>query len=219
MSAGGYCYYDRGVVYEVFYRNLTFYTKELFVRAGGKIVQLDLPDHVKFSSFRDHCLITLRKDWAVNATTYTSGSLLTIPLAALLAKDMAKLAVLFEPGARTSLKSFLGTKDYLVISVLDNVRTKLLYLRFDAAAQGGAGGWVDEKRPWSFPNMARCVPDAVSADDSNDLWLIRTGFTAPTTLFLGSAQKGVEPKEVKKLPEQYAAAGKSSSPCCRDRRT
>lgn len=55
--------------------------------------------------------------------------------------------------------------------------------------------------------MNRAAISAIDPDVDDRLWLIRTGFTAPTTLFVGSAIEGVEPTVVKQLPSQYNADG------------
>ena len=49
---------------------------------------------------------------------------------------------------------------------------------------------------------------ALSPDDSNDVWVIRTSFTAPTTLYLSSADETfADFKLIKQLKGQYDAEG------------
>ena len=64
----------------------------------------------------------------------------------------------------------------------------------------------DGREPFSFPDFASVYAQGDDADATDDIWLTRTGFTAPTTLFLSTAKpSSAEPEVVKQLPSMYNA--------------
>eukprot|EP00039_Didymoeca_costata_P024962 m.11957 g.11957 ORF g.11957 m.11957 type:complete len:708 (+) comp4563_c0_seq2:125-2248(+) len=203
VAVSGYSYYDRGHTYELVDRAMTFYTSQKFLRRDGKLIKVEVPDDTELSTFAGHFLISLRKEWKLQGKVYPSGSLLSAPVDSLIAGDTSDITPLFVPGERTSLEHHVGTLNYLVLIVLDNVQTKLQYWKYDHKEST----WINEERSWSPPDMARVSAIALSPDEDDQLWLIRTGFTAPTTLFLGSAAGNVDPVEVKQLPAQFNATG------------
>lgn len=167
------------------------------------MTKIDVPDDVEVSTFADQLIIELRKPWTVNGVEYAAGSLLAVQARAYIAGDCTGLTILFAPTSRTSLDRYSGTLNYLVLHVLDSVQTKLVYWKYDYTTQT----WVDEARTWAFPNMARASASGIDPDSSDDLFIIRTGFTEPTALFLGSAAPGIEPEELRRLNPQFDSSG------------
>eukprot|EP00729_Bicosta_minor_P001270 gene1270-30262_t len=206
VSVNGYWYHDRGSEWEFVSRGMTFYTSEKYIRsADGVLTRLQIPDHTEVSTFADQLTISLREDWqATESQNYAGGSLLAIPLSSFLAGDLSKLQVLFKPSARAAMESFSGTKNYLIVALLENVQSKLKYWKYDYDAHI----FVDDGRePFSFPDFATVYAQGDSPDVTDDVWLTRTGFTAPTTLFYSTAEPTTaEPEVIKQLPAMYNAA-------------
>jgi prolyl oligopeptidase len=63
--------------------NLTpeFFRGTNYLRLGGRLVKLDLPEDAQMRGFfKDQMLVSLRSDWAVGGTTYPQDALLAIDL-------------------------------------------------------------------------------------------------------------------------------------------
>ena len=121
-------------------------------------------------------VLELREDWTVDGKTYKSGSLLTAPLKPWL-KGKKKIQVLFEPTKSTSLSYFTTTKDYLILTLLEDVKSKIQILEKD-------------KKQWNevavsgIPEFGRLRITPVDSDDSNEYWLT-VEFYYADSLYLG----------------------------------
>ena len=122
-QVGGSAYLDRGCRYEMRVRSLTFYTSshELSV-AGGAFATVAVPSDANVGTFSDQMVISLRSAWL----GHEAGSLLAAPVAAFMAAedDAARGALLFSLFAPTDTCSLLSsseTKNYLVVSALEDV--------------------------------------------------------------------------------------------------
>merc|ERR1719509_65811 len=134
--------------------------------------------------------------------------------------DWSKAMALFTPTPSRSLSSTTQTKDYLVLKVLEDVRTGLEFWRFDAdgrtwtreVKEGGDAVPVGlefwrfdaDGRTWTREEQeVREGGDAVpvgqdvdvaspcrDASADNDLWLFRNGYLVPNALELASAEDG-----------------------------
>ena len=101
-------------------------------------VRVPVPDDAGVTTFGDQLMVTLRTPWL----DHPAGALLAAPLEPFMrAKDDAArapmLTVLFEPTDTCSLEARSATKNYLILSALDNVVTELRFWRYDAAAASG----------------------------------------------------------------------------------
>src|SRR5262245_31980822 len=123
VSVTGVSIHDHGRTYDFVDRRLTFFTDETFVRRADKWVRLDKPADADVQTFRDHLLLSLRSDWTAAGKTYASGSLLAANFDDYLKGDR-KFAVLFTPAERKSLEDISATRDYLILTELDNVRSR-----------------------------------------------------------------------------------------------
>jgi prolyl oligopeptidase len=114
---------------------------------------------------------------------YTGGSLLAIPRDAFLAGDMSKIQVLFKPTNRSAMETFSGTRNFMMISVLENVQSKVLFWKYDFNAKL----FVDADRPaFTFPDFGTVHVQGHNPDVDDNVWFTRTGFTSPTTLMYGN---------------------------------
>ena len=217
ISAGQYAYFDRGFVHEFQYRSLTFYTSRRWHRTPKDLakvtadaddtpfVLVPVPDDHSFSTFGDAATIELRKDWTPvkGGATHLAGSLLSAPLAAVMAGDFCALVVLFAPTASTSLESQSGTKDYLVLKVMEDVRAVLKFWKYE-----GGGKWSDAT-PAGGGAVAPGEDVSVSAvwpDASNELWLYRDGYLVPDSMDLTNAEDSCASTEpLKSKPSMFNA--------------
>ncbi len=182
--------------YDFARRSPDFFSSETFLIREGRLVKLDMPADVgDFDIFKKQMLISLRTDWKPAGTTFKQGSLLTIDFERFLA-GKRNFRVLFQPTERTSLASFSSTKDLLLVSILDNITSRLFEFRFQA------GEWPQTEI--RVPRMGAAGVMATS-DLSNDYFLTYTDFLTPTTLQV--VRSGGLPQTVKTMPVFFNAEG------------
>ena len=188
-----YGYRDQAKGYErdFVYRGMTFYTNEVFLLRDGKSVRLDKPDSANASVHQNWLMLQLRDDWNVANTTHAAGSLLACKLESFLAGER-KFEVLFAPTERSSLSGFSGTKNHVLLSVLDNVRTRVFVLTATDK------GFTRELLP-GLPEFGTVSAGAVDEEDSDDYFLTVTDYLTPTSLLLGTIGKGPA-QPLKSLP-------------------
>ena len=189
--------HDHGQLYELLWRNPSFFTDELFLRRGEEWSKIDKPADARVETFANQILLRLRSDWTVGGKTYLAGSLLAADFVSYL-RGERKFAVLFEPSECKALASMSATKSYLILNELDNVRSKAYALR-------------RENRQWTRSQLA--TPDfgslrvrGVDADESDDYFMTVNDFLTPSSLFLGTVGSAA-PEKLKALPEFFSAAG------------
>ena len=182
ISVGAYYSHEPEYEKTIVYQGLTFYTNRIFIFVDGQkgLVQIDKQDSANLSFWKDMIVLELREDWTVDGTTYKSGSLLTAPLKHWL-KGKKKIQVLFEPTKSTSLSSFTTTKDYLILTLLDDVKSKIQILE-------------KEKKQWNevavsgIPEFGRLRITPIDYYDSNEYWLTVRDFITPDSLYIGNVE-------------------------------
>jgi len=222
VAASQYSYYDRGFQHEFQRRSITFYTSKHWYRAPADFntpasdesvpfEPVPVPDDIaQLSTFADAATIELRTEWCPPGCdeAFPAGSLLTAPMADVMKEDFSGMKALFVPTDAASLQSSSGTKDFLVLKVLENVRTVLRFWRYD-----GGGEWVDVTAPPSDEGGAVPVGQDVSVsaiwpDEDNLMWLMRDGYLVPDVLELANAEDGCMATEVlKSKPAMFNSDG------------
>ena len=177
-------------------RAITFYSGETHLRVGEKFVKLDLPVDALVDTFKEFITITLRSPWAVGGRTYAAGALLAAPWDTFLAGDR-NFDVLFAPAPRTSLVGVTTTREHLILTELDNVRSRLSLLT--------RAGSTWQRTPRPVPEFGTVSVSSID-EDSDDYFLNVTGFLTPSSLYLGTI--GQEKRELlKQLPAFFNSDG------------
>jgi prolyl oligopeptidase len=189
--------HDHGRTYEFIERGLTFFTDETFVRRGDKWARIDKPADAEIYTFRDQLLLRLRSDWTVAGKTYAGGALLAADFDDFL-KGGRKLTALFEPTERKSLEDVSATKNYLILTELENVRSRPYLLRLSR------GEW--KRTPMEVPAFGTVEVYGIDSDDSDDYFMTVEDFVTPSTLYFGVAGKPGREK-LKSLPAFFNADG------------
>ncbi len=199
----------RGHKYQLICLQHTFYTNTYMIKLPlGTWVEVPKPDHATVEQFADKFLISLRKDWALEddkGTTYKAGSVLAVDVAALLAeKDKAAFTLLFEPSDRCSMDGMTITAGYVILELLDNVRSKVVFWKHTKDQ-----GWVKKSEETS-PVIRGLSLSAVDEDVNDYLWLRTESFVQPSTLALVNAAEGAatieKAKPLKSLPAMFDAS-------------
>jgi len=183
-------------------RQVTFWTNEFFLRRGGGLVKIAKPDDANASVHREWLFLELRSPWTVAGETYAAGSLVAADFEKFLAGER-RFDVLFAPGPRTSLVAHSPTRRHLLLTTLDNVRSRLEVLTWRD------GGWHRRPLP-GVPAVATASVAAVDDLESDDYFLTTATPLEPTTFSLGGVAGdggGADPEPLKRSPAFFATAG------------
>lgn len=185
-------------------RSTDFYSTEVALLQGDKVVTLDKPADAQLGFWRDQVLIDLRSDWTVGGTTWPRGSLLVADAAAYL-RGERKFTALFTPTATRSLASHSFTRSQVLLNVLDNVAG-----RAEAWHRDAAGRWVRKDIVAPYPGTLQIsgLHDPQVADDplAENFFASYTDFLTPDTLSLGSTANDTLDK-LKARPAFFDATG------------
>ena len=232
---------NNGGIYEVRCRSLTFYTSKYWVRKieyehllapddparqgvpePGDFVEVDIQDDAEIDFIGNIIIISLRSDWEpVPGQKFKQGSLIYTDAEVFLkkGKEACEFKILFEPTERTAEDSYTSTKNYLILSIMDNVKSKLQF--FKVGEDGNSLTLAGEDKEAVIRSANVSPLDYIENDQ---FWFTTSGFTQPSTLWLADASKiessesadtpeiYVE-REVKSLPDQYDSSDLDVTQC------
>ena len=196
VSVGGYSMNTPEGRYDMVRQTPEFYRGTTFLRRDGQLVKLEIPEDADMQGiFKEQLLVSLRTPWDVGGATYPADALLAIGLEDFLAGGR-NFHQLFQPEDRISLGRVSSTLNHLLVSTMDNVRSKLYKYSFTAE------GWTHEEI--ELPGLGSA--GAMGTSDLNDnFFLSYTDFTTPSSLyFMGD---GASAQLVKSTPEFFDASG------------
>lgn len=189
--------HDHGFTYELIGRAKTFFTTETQARRGGEWLRINKPEDAQLSTFADQVLLRLRSDWTVGNQRFPAGALVGADFEACL-RGQPVFEALYLPGERRSLAATTDTKNFLVLTELDNVRNRLLALKRQN------GQWTRVKL--ATPEFGSVSISGIDPDESDDYFLTVSDYLTPSSLYLGTV--GKEQRErLKSLPAFFNAQG------------
>ena len=188
----------RGHSLAIIQRALDFFHNQTFVVTPGGVRPVAIPQKASIAELvTGRVIVKLDEDWVAAGPQFTAGAVAEVDLAALLAHpDKLRPRLVWSPSARVALESVGSTKSRLLLSTLDNVRGRVL-----ALSPKRGGGWTTA--PLQLPdNLAL---DLGSSDIRSDrMFVTASGFTTPTTLYLGDSATGML-AVAKTLPAKFDA--------------
>jgi prolyl oligopeptidase len=184
---------------DVLIRRITFWTSRAFIRVDGSWVEVDKPLDAELDLYRQWLLLELRSDWLHDGQQYKAGSLLAVDLHRHL-NGKGRFSVLFEPSERVSLAAYEPTRHHVLLTTLDNVRT-----RIDVLTPREEGGW-SRQRLEGLPEFGEMRIRAVEADLSDEYFLNLTGFLTPPSLYDGTVGAG-PPRQLRATPAFFDTNG------------
>jgi len=196
---------------DIVHRAITFYTSETYLVTGlgtpeQELLRLDVPDSAEIGFHREWLVVELREQWRVAGETWPAGSLLAIRADAFIAGSR-RFTALFTPTATTSLAGVAWTRHHAVLNVLDDVKNRLHVLTPPEAA---GTRWQRSEFP-ALDEVLAVAVGAVDPVDSDDVWLLTTGYLTPSTLglvSLGAVSAGpARPEWLKVAPAFFDADG------------
>ena len=182
--------------YDLTDRVPTFFTGEHSIWLGDRLVRLDLPDDVNLRGvFEDQMLLSLRSPWEAGGKTYPADALIAIDVDDFLGGSR-DFEVLFEPSERVALDGVATTRNAIVISVLDNVRSRIFRLTSTES------GWL--KSEIELPGLGTVSIGSVSDFDGRFL-ITYQDFLTPSSLFLVEEDGTLD--QLKTSPAWFDSAG------------
>lgn len=201
--------------------------------------ELKIPIDADLYQFSDCFLIYLRSDWNVLKTnetplnemnsidnntailstlSYKSGSLIAVNALDFIANstNATSFYLLFEPTDRISYDSHIVTKNYIVIQVLDNVKSRLIFTKYNPIgdASGSSDGNADGAHmKWTYigseadATIRGASLQAVDENYSDEFFCTSSSFLTPFTLSIADASVGIDcitnSVKLKSLPNQF----------------
>lgn len=185
--------------YELIVRIPVFFTQETFLRLEDRLVKIDVPKDADFRGvFKDHMILLLRSDWQVGETTYPQGAVIAADVGDFL-MGRREFDILFQPTDEVCLRSVTTTRNQLILSTLDNVRSRLQIVRLDDQ------GW--KATDVELPGLGT-VSGVQGSRYADYFFFYYEDFLSPDTLFL--VRNGT-PKKLKSMPPFFSTQGMTVS--------
>ena len=127
-------------------QSLTFFTGAYhLIGDDGQLQRLPLPESAGMAGFyAGRILFTLRDAWEVAGRTYSQGALLGIDAAAFrVTGELPRIETVYTPDERTSIEGVAVSRSGLYVTLLQNVKGRLLRFGVDA----DSGKWSAEPLP------------------------------------------------------------------------
>lgn len=219
-----------GPIYEIRSRSITFYTSKRWVRRvqfehllpkddpmresifpPEDFIEVDVQEDASVSYVGKFMIISLRSDWEPKPGIYfKKGSLVYVDSDVFLTKgkESSDFRILFEPTERTAYEGQSITKNYLILSTMDNVKSKMTFFKIDDDGFTFVGGDKEAK-------ILDRSASAVDSTENDEIWIYASGYTQPSSLSFGDASKVESSDEdtetaylmedLKSLPAQFDA--------------
>eukprot|EP00051_Salpingoeca_urceolata_P027732 m.483005 g.483005 ORF g.483005 m.483005 type:complete len:696 (+) comp22741_c0_seq1:136-2223(+) len=194
-----------GYEYTWRHRRVTFYTSKKQVKFGkdGEWTELQVPDDVELSAFKDQLLLWLRTPWTVGGKEYPAGTLLAVPTTEFLKNGAAtEPTPLFVQTPEAALETYCCVKEYLILTILHNVQNVLEFWKYTPGSS-----WEKTSRNASKGYQTRRVRP-FDRHTSNAFFLTAQGYTEPSSLSLhadAGSWETTEPEKLKQLPSFFNA--------------
>jgi prolyl oligopeptidase len=182
LSASAWHDFTPGHEHDFVLRQIGFYSSELFLRRDGRLLKVPKPEDANAFTVRDQVVIELRSDWSIGGKTWPQGALLAVDFERFMAGEH-DFEALFLPSPTTSLDGLAATRGAILLTVLDNVKNRIVELRREVGHERGA--WV--RRDVDAPAMGALGVSSVDEIESDQYFLTVTDFLTPSSLYLCEA--------------------------------
>jgi prolyl oligopeptidase len=169
-----------------------FYEGTTYILDDDELVRVDVPLDADTYMLGDRLLVYVRSPWEPGGNRFDAGSLLHIDLAAF-QQGSRDFGLVLRPGERETINGIATTRDYLLVSMLNNVRGELRRYSYTD------GAWTHETVP--APELGSISINSTSPF-SNRYFFSYSGFTQPNTLYV-AGDDGV--REVRRLSAMFNA--------------
>ena len=185
----------QGRVRPTIWNSVTFFESRKSIVEGGKVVELQVPTNADPAFLGDQLVVYLRSDWEVGGHRYPEGAILGIGYRAFL-NGNRDFQTIFAPNERSVVNSIATTRNYLLVSLLDNVHSQLQQFRHQD------GRWSGRRVP--APDLGDV--GVFGLDPTSDRYFLTyQSFLQPTSLF--QVDDGGSLQQIKQLPAIFQAGG------------
>jgi len=239
IAGSQYAYHDRdGICHEFQVRSITFYTSTYWYRSLSldelssktaddtslpEFKQIPIQEDASIGTYGNDAMISLKSDWSPPGykkkgaddgvdEVLPAGSLLVAPMTDVMNEDYSKATCLFTPTSSRSLQSKTTTKDYVILDVLEDVRTTLVIWK-KGTNDDGSNSWTLQEAPTTDAvqigeGLGFSHPNRDSSID-NRLFLWRDGFLVPNTVeYIDDVSNGLSSTTpLKSIPAMFNADG------------
>jgi len=196
VSVSGYSMHTPEGRYDFVTKTPEFFRGTTYIIRDGELVKIEIPEDADMQGiFKEQMLVSLRTDWDVDGTIYPADALLSIGLDDFLAGGR-EFELLFQPEERISMGRTASTRNYLMITTMDNVRSKLYKYSF------ADGKWAHEEV--ELPGLGSAGVFGTT-DDNDNYFMNYTDFMTPSSLYYSGS--GEAAKLVQSSPEFFDTAG------------
>ncbi len=195
VSDSGYAMRDGDKSYLMVSKAETFYSSNTYVMANDRLTQLQIPEDADISDIlNNQLIINLKSDWTVNGVTYKQGAIVSANFTSLI-QGKKEIQLIFEPDAFSSVSAVASTKNYLLVNILNNVKSELYTYAYTN------NKWIKTKV--SAPELGTI---GLSATDefSDDYFFTFQNFLTPNSLYASNTKTNTIIK-VKSLPSYFDA--------------
>lgn len=173
----------------------TIFESTQYILMDGELIQIDTPPDASVFVSADKLVVRTVSEWTIGDQTFAPATVVAMDIHRFLVGERDFRVVAESSGKRIVLGA-AGTKDHLLVSVLNNVQGELWRYSWTD------GAWEGEKLP--APAMGSVGVTALD-EDSNRFFFTYSGFTQPTTLYLADEDGSV--RQVRQLPDMFDASG------------
>jgi prolyl oligopeptidase len=168
----------------VFARAIDFYRQKAFLLEPDGLRALDLPDDASATFYREHLFVSLRSAWKPAGQSFASGSLLHTDAKAFLA-GQREFTPAFTPTATRSLSGFTFTRDHLLLTVLDNVISRLEKVSLARPQEPAVA--LQAPSPGNLSVIALHDPHQKQDPLAEQFFVNYTDYLTPDSLYLASS--------------------------------
>lgn len=205
VSAYAWTSQAQGFKRVMFGRSIDFYNTEVFMLEGAQLNKIDKPSDASFTPFQQWAILSLRSSWQVGGKTYGAGSLLITPYADYIA-GQRNFHVLFEPTPTSSLTGYTFTDKYVIVNILDNVKSRLVEWTYSKDRRSWTARTV-ATQPNGTTTVQSLYDPSLAKDPLADRYIVSyKDFLTPDSLLLGRAGSD-ERTLLKQLPQRFDATG------------
>lgn len=181
---------------------------------GFRQVQIPYDSEIDFVG--NLLMVTLRSDWSPEpGRKFIRGSIVNVNSHKFIKYGPTGRIyhLLFQPSQRVSCDNYTVTKNFVILSLLDNLKSKLEFYVLEKEGNKLRLVGTDKTALIRMTNV-----QAVDPYENDNFWLTTSGYLEPTTLWLGDAAKmdtgdkmvvrksgslGYVVRKLKSLPEQF----------------
>lgn len=175
----------------------SFFTMHYHVVIDGEALPINLPTDASPSVLQDRLIVQLRSDWEMNDRTFPAGALISASLSSVLDGN-PEFDLIVESEDRRVVLGATTTEDFLLVSILDNVRSEMHAYQFDGSF------WTSERiQTPEFGNIG----GAIRTSGSNRFFITYSDYLRPTTLYYVDGDAGTTPVAIQELEPKFNADG------------